>query len=392
MSIMKKILGAVVLCGTLLWMVGRAYATDLSVRIFSEKPSAAYVFTAALGVYYIFDSEEQRLVELHEDQSVTLRVEAENIAVWQGDSLLGVFPSLSLDGEGLKAIFAIHPEGAPGEVRYYDDHLEVGVENGRLFLINVVNVENYVAGVTQSEVRSISDKLDFYKIQAIIARTYAINNLRRHANGGYHLCDGVHCQVYKSRNNTPLILTATVQTAGALIVDTADQVITASFYSNSGGETVASEDVWRYEIPYLRPVRDTFSMSMRNAFWVKEMSRKEWLDFLERQYNYPVKNATMRDSALTFKQIRRKVYFPNQIPLKNIRQDLNLRSTYFSVSTQGDQVRLTGRGYGHGVGLSQEGAVRMVDLGYSVEDVIRFYYTGVSIKHMDQLSIGDLSD
>ncbi|MDE6515704.1 MAG: SpoIID/LytB domain-containing protein [Bacteroidales bacterium] len=389
---MKKILGAGFLCGMLLWMVGRAYATDLSVRIFSEKPSAAYVFTAALGVYYIFDSEGQRLVELHEDQSVTLRVEAENIAVWQGDSLIGVFPSLSLDGEGLKAIFAIHPEGAPGEVRYYDDHLEVGVENGRLFLINIVNVENYVAGVTQSEVRSISDKLDFYKIQAIIARTYAINNLRRHANDGYHLCDGVHCQVYKSRNNTPLILTATVQTAGSLIVDTADQVITASFYSNSGGETVASEDVWRYEIPYLRPVRDTFSMSMRNAFWVKEMSRKEWLDFLERKYNYPVKNATMRDSALTFKQIRRKVYFPNQIPLKNIRQDLNLRSTYFSVSTQGDQVRLTGRGYGHGVGLSQEGAVRMVDLGYSVEDVIRFYYTGVSIKHMDQLSIGDLSD
>ena len=84
----------------LLWTMGRAYATDLSVRIFSEKPSAAYVFTAALGVYYIFDSEEQRLVELHEDQSVVLRVEAENIAVWQGDSLVGVFPSLSLDGEG----------------------------------------------------------------------------------------------------------------------------------------------------------------------------------------------------------------------------------------------------------------------------------------------------
>ncbi len=55
-------------------------------------------------------------------------------------------------------------------------------------------------------------------------------------------------------------------------------------------------------------------------------------------------------------------------------------------------MKLTGRGYGHGVGLSQEGAVRMVDLGYSVEDVVRFYYTGVSIKHMDQLSIGDLSD
>lgn len=389
---MKKIWGYLLCCLGLLWMGNRAYATDLSVRIFSEKQSAAYVFTAALGVYHVFDSEEQRLLELHEDQSVILRVEAENIAVWQGDSLLGVYPSLSLDGEGLKAIFAVYPEGEPGEVRYYDDHLEVGVENGRLFLVNVVNVENYVAGVTQSEVRSISDKLNFYKIQAIIARTYAINNLRRHMNEGYHLCDGVHCQVYKSRNNTPLILTATVQTAGELIVDTADQVITASFYSNSGGETVSSEDVWRYEIPYLRSVRDTFSLSMRNAFWIKEMSRKDWLDFLERQYNYPVKNTVMRDSALNFRQIRRKVYFPNQIPLKNIRRDLNLRSTYFSVSTHGEQVKLTGRGYGHGVGLSQEGAVHMVDLGYSVEEVIRFYYTGVSIKHMDQLSIGDLSD
>lgn len=373
-------------------MVGRTWATDLSVRIFSERQAEAYVFTAALGVYHVFDTEEQRLLELREDASLVLRVDNENIAVWQGDSLLGVYPSLALDGEGMKAIFALYPEGEPNAVRYYDDHLEVGVENGHLFLVNVVNVENYVAGVTQSEVRSISDKLDFYKIQAIIARTYAINNLRRHANDGYHLCDGVHCQVYKSRNNTPLILTATVQTAGELIVDTADQVITASFFSNSGGETVSSEDVWRYEIPYLRGIRDTFSISMRNAFWVKEMSTKEWLDFLEKQYNYPVKNPAMRDSALTFRQIRRKVNFPNQIPLKTIRQDLNLRSTYFSVSAQGDRIKLTGRGYGHGVGLSQEGAVHMVDLGYSVEDVIRFYYTGVSIKHMDQLSIGDLSD
>ena len=392
---MKKILNfgfAGCLSLLLMGLAGRAFATDLSVRIFSEKPSSAYVFTPALGLYHIYDSEEKRMLELQEDQSIVLRVEAENIALWQGDSLLGVYPSLALDGEGLKAIFSIYPEGAPGEIRYYDDHLEVGVENGRLFLINVVNVENYVAGVTQSEVRSISDKLDFYKIQAVIARTYAINNLRRHMNEGYHLCDGVHCQVYKSRNNTPLILTATVQTAGELIVDTGDQVITASFFSNSGGETVASEDVWRYEIPYLRPVRDTFSLSMRNAFWTKEMGRQEFLNFLERQYHYPIRDEKMVDSALNFKQVRRKVYFPNQIPLKNIRQDLNLRSTYFSVSVQGDRVKLSGRGYGHGVGLSQEGAVRMVDLGYSVEEVIRFYYTGVSIKHMDQLSIGDLSD
>ena len=61
---------------------------------------------------------------------------------------------------------------------------------------------------------------------------------------------------------------------------------------------------------------------------------------------------------------------------------MKLRSSFFSVRTEGAEVVLEGRGYGHGVGLSQEGVVKMIDKGYSVEEVIKHYYTGVNITSL----------
>ena len=72
------------------------------------------------------------------------------------------------------------------------------------------------------------------------------------------------------------------------------------------------------------------------------------------------------------------------IPLTRIRTDFQLKSTFFSVSVDSatQSVVLSGRGYGHGVGLSQEGAIRMVSLGYSYDSILRHYYTG-AIIHRD---------
>ena len=67
------------------------------------------------------------------------------------------------------------------------------------------------------------------------------------------------------------------------------------------------------------------------------------------------------------------------MPLTTIRSDLNLRSTFFSVFVNGDSVILKGRGYGHGVGLCQEGAMEMASKGFSYRDIISFYYSGVII-------------
>lgn len=67
------------------------------------------------------------------------------------------------------------------------------------------------------------------------------------------------------------------------------------------------------------------------------------------------------------------------MPLRTIRSELDLRSTFFSVVAKGDTIILEGRGYGHGVGLCQEGAMEMAVKGFNYQQIIDFYYFGVLI-------------
>jgi stage II sporulation protein D len=73
--------------------------------------------------------------------------------------------------------------------------------------------------------------------------------------------------------------------------------------------------------------------------------------------------------------------------LSAIRYDLGLKSTWFSVSPAGSNVVLRGKGYGHGVGLSQQGAIRMAQLGYNYLEIIKFYYKDVEVVNYDELNI-----
>ena len=389
----KKHIGLGIGLWLLLLLPASGSATDLSVRILSDKAYPRACFTAELGQYRVYDGDHKAIMELASGESLQISIKDGQIELHKGTELVGIFYNLIFEGKGLKAIFSLQECGKENAQKYfYDDHVDVSVDKTKLFFINHVDLENYVAGVVQSEVRGISEQTDFFKVQAIISRTYAMGNLRRHNDEGFDLCDDVHCQVYKCRNNTPIILTATVQSAGEVIVDGKDNLITASFYSNSGGQTANSEDVWNAPVSYLRSVPDTFSLNMKNSVWEKVMPKSEWLSFLNKHYNYDIHDAVMKDSALHFQQPERKVNFAGGIPLKNIRRDMQLRSTFFSVDTKGNDVILSGRGYGHGVGLSQEGVVKMIDLGYSVREAIEHYYTGVSIKSLEELPDGKLGD
>ncbi|MBL7932845.1 MAG: hypothetical protein JNL60_13130, partial [Bacteroidia bacterium] len=76
-----------------------------------------------------------------------------------------------------------------------------------------------------------------------------------------------------------------------------------------------------------------------------------------------------------------------KVPLKNVRLDLQLKSTFFSISPLGkDSILIEGRGYGHGLGMCQEGAMRMVKMGYNYEDVLDFYYRNIQMIDLHKLS------
>jgi stage II sporulation protein D len=307
------------------------------------------------------------------------------VKITRGAETLGSFRTVRAIGDGLRTMFRLSPAYRDIEDRIYDDHLTISVVNGALRFINVVDLENYIAGVVQSEVLGSSDDVEFFKMHAIISRTYAMANLRRHGREGFNLCDAVHCQAYKSRNNTPRILQGTVESNGLVLIDQDRRLISAAYHANSGGQTMNSEDVWVTPTTYLKSVIDTFSFGMRGSTWEREFGTDEWLGLLQRHFRYDINDSAMRERALNFEQNERKTHFNENITLRSMREALGLRSTFFSVRQDGDRVILDGRGFGHGVGLSQEGAVRKIQLGFSIEDVLKFYYQDVELVHVDDL-------
>lgn len=328
------------------------------------------------------------------DKSETLHIIAEHkhVLVKSGNKTLGKFPSVKLVRKTWKSSFRVKPMSPPLAERTYHDHLTINLAEGRdkyLQVINNVYVENYVSGVVEAESGS-KQSLEYYKVQAIICRTYALGNYKRHRDEGFHLCDQVHCQVYRgvSRFN-PDVIAATELTNGLVIVDSDINLITAAFHSNCGGQTANAENVWKYALPYLRSVCDTFCSSQPHAYWGKKIPRSNWLGYFNRKYSFPVNDSLFMYSVTNYIPDERDVFitrYDTNITLTGIRSDWQLNSAWFNVLSVPDTVILRGNGYGHGVGLCQEGAMAMSNSGYLFNEILHYYYTCV---HIIDLSLMD---
>jgi stage II sporulation protein D len=184
----------------------------------------------------------------------------------------------------------------------------------------------------------------------------------------------------------PEIKNAVIQTSGLVIIDTAMQLITAAFHSNSGGHTANSEDVWLSNKHYLRARPDPYSLNQNNTSWSDTISKNFWINYLRN--NGIVITGNNMDSILNFHQKNRNKYISinnDTLSLRKIREDLGLRSSWFSIHLMGDSLIFTGKGYGHGVGLSQEGAMQMARENFSFIDIIHYYYKNVKVIHYDLL-------
>jgi len=263
------------------------------------------------------------------------------------------------------AILRIKPVSPVMEGREYYGHLEVNIVFNRLQLINIIDLERYLMGVVETEVGPVAP-LELYKVQAIICRTYAIRNIERHKYEGYHLCDDTHCQAYKGRNRWSEDLEIAVEvTNGMILIDMDSIPIMAVFHSNSGGETQAADQIWLVNQSYLKPILDPFSTGMPHARWYKRIATAEWLQYLmEKDIQIP-DNQDPGDLAAN--QVHRKKYYyagNDSIRYAKIREDWELMSDFFSMKYSDGYFIMDGKGYGHGVGLSQEGAINMARKGY----------------------------
>ncbi len=355
------------------------FSLALDVRIFASSTISQFSFTPISGKYSIRADHLPLSFDLYKTNMIEFKIAGDKIQIIKNNIVVANCSEVSIESTGLVNAFTLKTNAKKFAERIYDDELKIKVENNALVLINRVDLEKYVAGVVQSEVLGSSKDIEFFKIQAIIARTYTLTNIMKHMKDGYNLCDETHCQAYYRRCNTPDIMQAVSETFCDVIIDNNGKLISAAFHSNSGGQTQNSEDVWKIATSYLRAVTDTFSLGGRNSVWETKIPKKQWIDYFITNFPYLASQPEKQKHLCNFSQDVRTRYILDSIPLRNVRTTFKLRSSFFSVSEEKDQVVLKGKGYGHGVGLSQEGAIRMVQIGKKAEEVIKYYYTGVSI-------------
>jgi stage II sporulation protein D len=359
----------------------------INVRVLSQVKVQTMLLAPVKGMYsLVMDGET--IMDLKEDGVLKATLVGDSIEVKALENTLGkckTFRVVSAAEEKTIKVKVLNPDRKP---RFFDDNVIVSTDNDRMRVINYTRVEHYIAGVSEAEAGSHST-VEFYKVQSILARTYALAHLYKHFAEGYNLCDQVHCQAFYGKSNDPEILEAVAGTKGLVVVDENLQLITAAFHSNSGGQTVNSEDVWGTKTTYLRSVTDTFSLKMPNARWERRMLTEDWLTYLKLKHNYPIEDSLAKSAAINFKQWSRKIdleYASYKVPLKSVRTDLQLKSTFFSIEPKGDSVLFRGKGFGHGIGMCQEGAMRMTKLGYDYKKVLNFYYQNIHIINLKELN------
>lgn len=333
------------------------------------------------------DSFPRKVTVLHTLEKVDVTVGADGIMLAQGSKKFGPFESLHFWCNDEKPRLKLLLDKAAIAFRTYPDHLRIETGPRYLELVNEVFVETYIKGVIHAEAGH-HKSLDFFKVQALSARTYALRNIGRHSNHGYDLCDNTHCQAYKGEYlNSPLIDQAVAETAGEVIVFEDNQLIEAVFSANCGGFTANSEDVWVANVNYLRAMPDyNFCEGFDNHAWHITIPK---LDFLAKMGRYLNIEAVSFDIIPDISGRVKRVLVNGEskyvISGEELRRLFKLKSSKFHVFDSQSLLFIEGSGFGHGVGMCQDGAYYLSETGMDYHRILKHYYQGVDILNIDKV-------
>jgi stage II sporulation protein D len=351
-------------------------AQQIRIGLFHNQKIGSVKFTAKNGNYFIF-SDTILIYKATTNDVVEMKIVQNSIEMNINGNLVNAQSNLSFIAEKNENFLEIKPTKPNLKSRMYENDFLIQLKKGHLEIINEIDLENYLEGVVESEAGP-GQKTEYYKLQAIISRTYAVKYWNKHQSSGFNLCDGTHCQAYlHKRNQSSLIDTAIKYTRQIVLYDSINQLASTFFHANCGGQTSEPDFVWNQKMDGFSSFKDTFCIHTNQANWTKKIPLKDWFSFLEDNYNFPTWDSLSYSLALSFQQIERKAFYISPIygiPLRDLREAFKLKSTFFNCKKEGEFMELRGKGFGHGVGLCQEGAMGMAKYGYNFEQILSFYY------------------
>jgi len=374
-----------------------ADTTALEVRLYHQSDLEAATITAHDGPLRL-DLPRGGASPLRVDpgDSVQVRLRQNEVHI-QGSSTELYGSSLKFTPVENGARWSLNPEKQPK--RKYTGPLRLGTapeEAQSLLFVNQVPLQDYVAGVVATEY-GFEDEAGT-NAMAVVARTYALYAAKH--DRSYDHTDGQISQVYNGVDPiTPQSRQAARETQGEVL--TANRrPIQAVYSASSGGHTADNEDVWDADkaLPYLRGRPDPYDKESPYHQWEARLDRPTVLQALSRAQDasvggFVIEEETDQGRVKGVKLLQsdgsEPVMNANDFRLLVNRhlQGTPLKSTWFDAQRQGDRYVFEGRGFGHGVGLSQWGAHAMAQEGTSYREILRYYYDGVQITSLENISI-----
>lgn len=271
----------------------------------------------------------------------------------------------------------------------FNDNKYIRVKRNEIGIIENIPFEQYIVGVVAGEM-PVNFDIEALKAQAVAARSYALTKINQNIKNDYDVVDTIANQVYlddaKLRinwgnsysNNIEKIKKAVTDTAGEyLIYD--GKVVNAFFFSTSVGKTENCVDVFGGNLPYLVSVDSHWDEKVSPVFSVdKEYTLESFYAKLGLPYNDLIR-IKVTDVTSTGR-IKKILINDVEYTGADIANKLSLRSAFFNIVQNGSVVNINTHGYGHGVGMSQYGALGMAKEGYKYDEILKHYYTGTEIK------------
>jgi len=303
--------------------------------------------------------------------------------------------------------FCFGPKCFRGQVRF--ERVGSGIA-----LVNQLPLEDYLLGVVPGEIgRRLDPRFgEAVRAQAIVARTYTLRALGQYTGKPWDVRDDVRDQVYDGlKGEDPLCTRGVRSTTGQILADGSGKPIDAYYHSTSGGHTADIRDVWPGKAvqPYLSGVDDTapdgraWGGAALVADWserwpieqLHEAVRRDLSDALGRKVDPgPVKALRLEGRDRSGRARKLVVEAENgifEVPSDRIRWALRrpakgrpiLRSTRFELAIVNGEYLAEGTGYGHGVGMSQNGAMGRAFAGQSFQQILSAYYPGTVLRTLE---------
>ncbi len=355
-----------------------------------RRVSVFFVVLAALTVS-VFASEIKVLLYLGKGpmdfngeyyRSERFRLRLNNASMHDGE--------IYLNGMGTgKSMLRLTPENGVTEFagKTYRGDLIILTDYFRIMVINAVDMESYLKGVLPREI-SASWPEEAIKAQAVAARTFAYRMITDNGVKVYHL-DATHMsQVYGGMSAEDDRTSDAVDATRNTVLTYKGDAIKAFYHSSSGGVTSRPSDVWATDdgdYPYLKSFKDPYSNHSPNQQWsytvtigrIMELFGLEGLKKIRVSYSGSGRAVSV-EFVLPGGHVKR-------VSGNEFRMRLGsslVKSTLFKAVLGDGVLTLNGRGWGHGVGMSQWGAYNMALKGYSYKDILAFYYRGTELSRV----------